>query len=386
MSSKTNTTKPTDELNVFVTRAVVRGQDFVRVELQAPNRPPLTPDLALVLDRSGSMAGRKLDEARAAGLSLLAAFPAAGRLAVVGYNHNVEIGGLTREAAREYLGTLEAHGTTALHAGWKRGVTLLSDERRPRFVFLLSDGLANVGLTDRKALAQEALEAARNGVYTFTLGFGDRYDRELLAQMARLGGGTHQYVADGELAEAFFHELAFVGRPVNLGARVSLNQTEIRLSPFAALERRSLLLPTNESNVLEVGERLPKGEVLYALPVPEPAPEGSPDWLAVELDLLLLEAAKLLERRPTSPSDAKELQARATEMAETLRGHPLAEDRRLLSVMQALMTFAEAMERLASRYDARWSERVAREGLAYGTSLSSFDRVRTRKYRDRTKD
>ncbi len=386
MTSKTDTTKPNDKLNVSVTRAVLRGQDFVRVELQAPNRRPLTPDLALVLDRSGSMAGRKLDEARAAGLSLLAAFPGAGRLVVVGYNHKVEIGGLTRDAARKYLGTLEAQGRTALHAGWKQGVTLLNDEHRPRFVFLLSDGLANVGLTDRKALAQEALEAARNGVYTFTLGFGDRYDRELLAQLARLGGGTHQYVADGELAEAFFRELAFVERPVNLGARISLNQSEVRLSPFAALERRSLLLPTNESNVLEVGEQLPKGEVLYSLPIPEPAPEGSPDWLAVELDLFLLEAAKLLEKRPTSPRDAKQLQEQATKMAETLRGHPLAEDQRLQSVMRALMTFAEAMEHLATRYDARRSERVAREGLAYSTSLSSFDRLRSRKYRDRTKD
>ena len=104
-----------------VSRGVVGGKDLLRVELTAPERPPLTPDLALVLDRSGSMAGAKLQEAKAAALALLEAFPERGRVAVVAYNHEVEVGGLDRKAARAYLEALKASGRTALHAGWRQG-------------------------------------------------------------------------------------------------------------------------------------------------------------------------------------------------------------------------------------------------------------------------
>ncbi|MCX7856356.1 MAG: VWA domain-containing protein, partial [Anaerolineae bacterium] len=156
-----------------------------------------SPELALVLDRSGSMAGDKLREAKRAARSLIHALPQGARLAVVAYHDEVEVGGFTRKEAKAFLASLEAGGSTALHAGWQRGVELLADESRPRLVILLSDGLANMGLTDPEALAEEARRAASMGIYTVTLGFGEGYDRHLMAAMARAGGGVHHYVAQG---------------------------------------------------------------------------------------------------------------------------------------------------------------------------------------------
>lgn len=376
--------KQPSELGLRISRGVVRGKDLLRVELTAPERPPLTPDLALVLDRSGSMAGAKLQEAKAAALALLEAFPERGRVAVVAYNHEVEVGGLDRKAARAYLEALKASGRTALHAGWRQGTLLLQDRTRPRFLFLLSDGLANEGLTDLEALAREAREAARAGVYTFTLGFGEGYDRALLAGMAREGGGVHRYVAEGELQGALAEELAFLKGPVNLGVQVALGGAEVHLAPFAPHEARVLLLPVEEARTLEVEEGLPGGAVLYRLPLPGPAPEGSEAWREVELEALLAEGGRLLEREAASAAEAQALAEEAKELALRLQAHPLGESERTLSLLQALEGFRKAMERLAARYEAWASDRVAREGTAYAAHLSFPNRLARLRYRDRT--
>ncbi|GEM83689.1 MAG: hypothetical protein KatS3mg074_108 [Meiothermus sp.] len=376
--------KQPSELGLRVIRGVVGGKDLLKVELTAPERPPLTPDLALVLDRSGSMVGPKLQEAKAAALALLDAFPERGRVAVVAYNHGVEVGGLDRKAARAYLEALKASGRTALHAGWRQGTLLLGDRARPRFLFLLSDGLANEGLTDLEALAQEAREAAQAGVYTLTLGFGEGYDRALLAGMAREGGGVHRYVAEGELLAALTEELAFLKGPVNLGVRVALGGVEIHLAPFAPKEARVLLLPVGEARTLEVEDGLPGGAILYRLPLPGPALEGSEAWREVELEALLAESGRLLEREAASAAEAQALAEEAKGLALRLQAHPLGESERALALFAALKAFQKAMERLAARYEAWASDRVAREGTAYTTYLSFPQRLGRLKYRDRT--
>lgn len=372
------------ELALRVSRGVVRGKDLLKVELFAPERTPFIPDLALVLDRSGSMASGKLQEAKAAALALLQTFPAQGRVGVVAYNHQVEVGGLDREAARAYVEALEASGSTALHAGWEQGRLLLQDRGRPRFLFLLSDGLANVGLTDPEALALKAREAARAGVYTFTLGFGEGYDRALLARMAQEGGGIHRYVADGELLETLMEELAFLKAPVNLGVRVALGRAEVHLAPFAPREARVLLLPVEEAQVLEVEEGLPGGAVPQRLPLPEPAPEGSEAWREVELEALLAQAGQLLGRQADSASEARVLAEEAALLFTELQAHPLGKSDRALSLLRALEAFRKAMERLAARYEARASDRVAREGTAFATNLLFSQRLARLKYRNRT--
>lgn len=83
-----------------------------------------------------------------------------------------------------------------------------------------------------------------------------------------------------------------------------LGGTEVHLAPFAPEEERILLLPV-EAQVLEVEEGLPGGAVLYRLPLPEPAPEGSEAWREVELEALLWEAGRLLEREAASEEEAK---------------------------------------------------------------------------------
>ncbi|WP_234554299.1 vWA domain-containing protein [Thermus caliditerrae] len=371
-------------LELKLSRALVAGHDLLRVELQAVRGAPLAPEVALVLDRSGSMAGGKLAEAKAAARLLLSALPETGRLALVAYDHEVEVGGFSREEALGFLEGLEARGNTALHAGWKMGTELLRNPSRPRFVLLLTDGLANVGLTDPEALVQEAAKAAEAGVYTFTLGFGEGYDRELLAGMALAGGGTHLYAAQGELQEALEGELAFLRGPVNLGARLALGEQVRHLAPFAPGERRVVLLRVEGEMPLEVEERTPHGKVSRLFPLPPRAPKGSPDWHLVELEELLAAGARLLAAEPQDKEEAKALRQQALDLKELLEGHPLAQNPRAQGLVEALEAFAGTLAQLARRFDIHLSDRAAREGRAYATRLFSEERTLAQRYRKRS--
>ncbi|PZA06060.1 MULTISPECIES: VWA domain-containing protein [unclassified Meiothermus] len=355
-------------LELRLNQAVVKGKAFLKVEVKARRRRPLTPGVALVLDRSGSMAGRKLEEAKAAARHLLSALSPKARLGLVAYDHEVTVGGFARQEVAGFLRDLEARGTTALHAGWAKGVEILKDEKRPRVVFLLSDGLANQGLTDPERLAQEAKKAAARGVYTFTLGFGEAYDRHLLAGMAQAGGGTHHYVAQGELLPTLVTEMAFLEGPVNLGVRLALGKNVHHLAPFAPGEERVLLLPV-EGEALEVAERLPEDVRRVHLPLPEPTAEESPLWKEAELEVLLLEGAQLLKTEATSPEEASGLKEQAETLLAHLRAHPLGKTPRVQAMAEALSAFSEGTELLAQRFDPGVSDRMAREGLAYSSQM-----------------
>ncbi|WP_038045162.1 hypothetical protein [Thermus caliditerrae] len=172
-----------------------------------------------------------------------------------------------------------------------------------------------MGLTDPAALVQEAAQAAEAGVYTFTLGFGEEYDRELLAGMALAGGGTHLYAAQGELQEALEGELAFLRGPVNLGVRLALGKQVRHLAPFAPGERQAVLLRVEGEVPLEVKGRTPHGKVSRVFPLPPRAPKGSPDWHLVELE-------ELLAAEPHDKEETKALRQQALDLKERLEGHP----------------------------------------------------------------
>jgi Ca-activated chloride channel family protein len=127
------------------------------VEIVAPEvetsgaREPLR--VALVVDRSGSMSGRKLEVAKRCASWLVSRLDPRDELALVDYDDEVRLLaplsalGATHHAA---IGRIHSGGSTNLSGGWLKGVEALgrTNGAGPRKVLLLSDRLANVGITE----------------------------------------------------------------------------------------------------------------------------------------------------------------------------------------------------------------------------------------------
>ncbi|MDX6393754.1 MAG: Ca-activated chloride channel, partial [Streptosporangiaceae bacterium] len=154
-------------------------------------RPPL--NLALVLDRSGSMAmGKKMPFAREASAFAVQQLLADDRVSVTTFDDRVEVivpGGPAADKPEivRRIGHVQPRGSTDLHGGWAEGARQAEAARVDgglNRVLLLSDGLANVGVTDPNTIATEARGLAARGVGTTTLGVGDSYNEDLLESMA----------------------------------------------------------------------------------------------------------------------------------------------------------------------------------------------------------
>ena len=90
---------------------------------------------------------------------------------------------------RAAIAGLRPGGSTNLSGGWLRGLEQLRPGGGGK-VLLLTDGVANAGITDPGALAELARSAAREGVGTTTIGFGADFDEQLLTALADAGGGA----------------------------------------------------------------------------------------------------------------------------------------------------------------------------------------------------
>lgn len=191
-------------------RANARSTRYVLLQATAPKkrtakkpkRPPV--NVAFVLDRSGSMGGTKLALAKYAVERALTGLALKDRFAIVTYDDVIEtvVGSCLATPANKTkalfrLQHVDARGSTDLHGGWTAGTDALKAHLTPDGVsrcLLLTDGLANVGLTDAPSLAAYAADLRASGIGTSTFGVGQDFDETLLTAIADAGGGHFYFI------------------------------------------------------------------------------------------------------------------------------------------------------------------------------------------------
>src|SRR3954451_8548869 len=213
-------------------------EGIVQVEVEArksddARRSPM--NLSVVLDRSGSMEGAKLEKARQAAAMAVDKLGDDDIFSLVTYDDQTDllipperVGGRDhREELKARIHRIQAGGSTALHAGVVLGAkqvrSFFAKERVNR-VILLSDGIANVGPSSSSDLARLGRELRSEGIAVSTIGLGDDYNEDLMTALAEASNANYYYVKDAEkLPDVFRQELGSARSLLARGVTIRIN-------------------------------------------------------------------------------------------------------------------------------------------------------------------
>ena len=179
----------------------------------APSEPstaqPDRREVTLVIDRSGSMRGGKLDQAREAALQVLAGLSDGEAFNVIAYDDGIT--SLSREAllkspetaarAAAFIRGLEAGSGTNIHAALMEAVQPAPREGFLPIVLFLTDGLPTVGETSESAIRSSVTVSNRHGRRVFTFGVGADVNTHLLEKIAGDSRGAPTFVLPGQSVE-----------------------------------------------------------------------------------------------------------------------------------------------------------------------------------------
>lgn len=191
----------------------------------ANDRQQLRPiNLALVIDKSGSMADAdKMSRVKSALLELVSRLRNEDVLSIVVFDSEAEVlmparTLSNRESVKRLIRSIEPGSSTNLHAGLMLGyheaLKNYSEDVTNR-VILLTDGIANQGVTDPYRIAQDSLRFNERGIDLSTIGVGLDLNKDLLRELAKSGRGLFHFVADAQdIKKVFIKEVQSLVSPV----------------------------------------------------------------------------------------------------------------------------------------------------------------------------
>ncbi|MEL6195979.1 MAG: VWA domain-containing protein [Myxococcota bacterium] len=203
-------------------RILQGGDGTVRMELtltgaeRASDGPDMPTDLFVVLDRSGSMTGEKLQRAKAAARGLIAQLSPIDRFSLVSYESGtrmeIPLSNADHRAREHWLAVidrLETAGGTNMSAGLDLAHEHLVQKRRPNRatrVVLISDGQANEGDPSVPGLTRRARRAAQAEYVLSTVGVGLDFNEQLMTTLANVGTGNFYFVENATHLAKVFHD------------------------------------------------------------------------------------------------------------------------------------------------------------------------------------
>lgn len=226
-------------LNQPVLLANKNQSAYVRVALTgfAPreNERRAPVNIAVVIDKSGSMSGEKIEKAREAAILAIRRLNADDIISVVTYDTTVHVlipatKVSDKERIFQKIRQIRANGSTALFAGVSKGAAelrkFLAGDRVNRLI-LLSDGLANVGPQTPAELGNLGGSLIKEGISVTTIGLGTNYNEDLMTKLAARSDGGHYFAEHAsELAGVFEKEF---GRALSVVAQEI--RMDIRCAP-----------------------------------------------------------------------------------------------------------------------------------------------------------
>lgn len=222
-----------------------RAEAYVAIDVEAEettlkDRPPF--DVVFVLDTSASMKGPPLENVVGSVKRLASMLMPRDRFGVVAFANEArvvmpssKVSATSLDQLDAALGSIAASGQTNMAAGLETARSMTGDEGDARrMIFLLSDGVPNIGLCTPMTLA-EVVRPWRDHGTLWSLGYGPHHQEDILAAASDAGGGRYQYIPQPEVCEFAFAKA--------LGAQADIvgEAVELRLIPREGIEIRRVL-------------------------------------------------------------------------------------------------------------------------------------------------
>jgi Ca-activated chloride channel family protein len=201
-------------------------------EMKPADEQRVPKTVVFIVDRSGSMSGEKIEQARGAAKFVLNNLREGDLFNIVAYESEVEtfrpelekFSDANRKAAVGYIDGLYAGGGTDIDGALKRALGMLADNKRPTYLIFLTDGLPTAGETSESTIVKHSEDANDVRARLFAFGVGYDVNSRLLDKLARANFGLSQYVRPNEDIEAAVSALyRKIGAPVMTDVAVTVD-------------------------------------------------------------------------------------------------------------------------------------------------------------------
>jgi Ca-activated chloride channel family protein len=203
-------------------------------------RVPL--NISVVIDRSGSMQGIKMGYAKRAAKNIIDQLKSEDVVSIVVYDNDVDtiqppINVIEKEKIKSKIDLISPQASTNLWGGTEQGYQFVKRNFKPGYVnrvLLMSDGLANVGLTDSTLIKIKVQKYKDDeGISISTFGVGLDYNETLMTDMAETGAGNYYFIdAPDKMTSVFNNELSGL---MNVAAQNA--ELKIRLPAGVAIQK-----------------------------------------------------------------------------------------------------------------------------------------------------
>ena len=194
-------------------------------------------NIIFVLDKSGSMAGAKIEQSKKAMSFVMKNLNQGDYFNIITYDDRVQLykdenqtyGQDAKNEALHYISQISSGGGTNINDALIKAMKLFRDNTHPNYIIFLTDGLPTSGEKNEMNIAQNVFNSNSQNARIFSFGVGNDVNARLLERLSSMNGGLTSYVKPHEDIENSVSELYNnIGSPVMTDVSIKFSNTDVR--------------------------------------------------------------------------------------------------------------------------------------------------------------
>ena len=192
-------------------------------------------NFTLVIDKSGSMIGEKIGQAKQAASFIVDNLNEGDFFNIISFSKDVNsLFGEHREKSEEsvdqassYINSIDAGGSTNISGSLIESIAEFDtvDDDKANIIIFFTDGQATTGITDTPGIlagVEGEVISKETEIFLFTFGIGAAVDKQLLTLLGKENNGLATFLEDNNLRETITNFFLQVNNPVLIGTQLSI--------------------------------------------------------------------------------------------------------------------------------------------------------------------